>query len=421
MNWQHLLDLKFLSSPFSLTFAIFLTSCWIFFIIYLKTQHFTTSDKPTDIKAFTPKQHLEFQNDATIVKAGMLIKNISEFNITTNIVNFDAILWFEFNPTLLRSETIDNFSFINGEILDKKIILIRKTEDQLLIEYDVKVKITSNFDHTFFPFNDHKFDIVLTNDIVSSNEIIFQVSDSSFIIAENIKAYDRKIVGKSVKTGYRESFLEEKNVEKIIANPLAVFTLNFARAGLRQLSMILTPIFLLMFIGYYSFSLDPEKYASPVLSLSGLSVTGLLAYRYVIEVLSPKVGYFTLSDHIYTVNLLISCYIFIISVIQFIYLDDPQFIKMLKSICFLTSQLFLICILYYLLFFWKKSILLEFDFHDKKHSRKTILDPYELNQQFESLSQIKLHASQFEEYPEIDNQDLLNPEYTTHYKKMLLK
>lgn len=421
MNLSHLIDLEFLSSPFSLTLAIFLTSSWILFIVYLKTQHFTTSDKPTDIKAYTPKQHLEFQNDAAIVKVGLLIKNFSEFNITANIVSFDAILWFEFNPTLLRSETIENFSFLNGEILHKKIVLIRKTEDKILIEYDINVKIMSNFDHIFFPFNDHRFDIVLTNDIVSSTEVVFQLSDISFMVAENIKAYDRKIVGKSVKTGYRESFLEEKNTEKVITNPLAVFTLNFARAGFRQLSMILTPIFLLMFLGYFSFSLDPEKYAAPVLSLSGLSVTGLLAYRYVIEVLSPKVGYFTLSDHIYTVNLLISCYVFVISVIQFVYLDDPHFIRTLKSICFLTSQLFLISILYYLLFFWKKRLLLDFNFYDKKKSRKTILKHHELNKQFNYLKQLKSHADQLEEHPEIDNQDLLNPEYTTHYKKILPK
>lgn len=409
------------------SFSVFITVCfilsffWIITAFYIKGRHFVTSDEPIKINPFVPKQRQEYQSDPATVKVGMLIKNFVEFSVTQNLVVFDAIVWFEFNPSTLNIHDIEHFSVMNAELSKKEIGTIKKTNENIFVEFNIKAKITANFDHRFFPFNDHFFEMSLMIENVSSEEVRFEVSNSAFVLADGIKAYDREIVGKSVRSGYRDLCLEENDPSKMATFPVAIFSLNLARAGIRQLALIFTPIFLLMYIGIYSLSLDPEKYSSSLLSMSALGVTGLLAYRYVIEVLSPKVGYFTLSDHIYTMNLFVSCFVFIVSIVQYLFIENTYFVLELKFFSFLFSEFCVIAGLSYFLFFWRSRDFGTVESSKKKQHHQQVFRSDEINHQFKTLDQMKNHAKQILEYPQIENDDFLNPKFTNYYKKIVSK
>ena len=116
-----------------------------------------------------------------------------------------------------------------------------------------------------------------------------------------------------VYSGYSTSQLEAPNKEKAIYHPRVIFAIDFNLQSLRHLFTILLPLILMFFITTFSFSMDPAYYYRSIISLSSGAVTAMLAYRFVIENLSPKVGYFMLSDSLFFLFLTACCIIFLIN------------------------------------------------------------------------------------------------------------
>ncbi len=123
--------------------------------------------------------------------------------------------------------------------------------------------------------------------------------------------------GVRVLSGYSHAQLQKYPSENDVYHPRLLFELEYAHAGLRQALTILLPIILTFFMAIFSFTMDPKKNYAPVLALSMGAVTALLAYRFVIENLSPKVGYFMLSDYLFSLFLLAVVTIFFLNIGSF--------------------------------------------------------------------------------------------------------
>jgi hypothetical protein len=75
---------------------------------------------------------------------------------------------------------------------------------------------------------------------------------------------------------------------------------------------------MLYFISLFCFAFDPETHSGTIFSLASAGVTGLLSYRFVIENMTPKVGYFVLSDRLFVLFLTASLieFVFAVSIVR---------------------------------------------------------------------------------------------------------
>jgi len=300
-------------------------------------------------RAFDPKPelhaHILLPNEQPthIVKTGLFIKNFPTFNITKNTFSMDAIIWFSFNPEKVSLDTIEEFAFEKGTITYKSKPIIEKKVDSLVVQYDILVQFTSNFDYRLFPFDDHRIFITLINKKMHPREMIFTSEASHLSLAEKIYTGGVKLLGKNVETGYSRAQLVEGDTELIIESPRVLFSLNFSKPGLRNILLILIPIILTFFMSLFALSLDPQIHMRNIVTLALSGVASLFSYRFVIELLSPSVGYFTLADYVYTYILVCSFFIFLFSTFSIRTLKISHRIKALRvsSIFFLHLSLIL--------------------------------------------------------------------------------
>lgn len=324
-------------------------------LILIALHPFSTYEflEPTPhLLSVTPKQVNEWGGNATEVTVGLHIINFPEFDILHNNFIIDGIIWFEFDPALVSLETVEKFSFEKGDILKKTISDNKVINGRFFVEYNITVKFTTNLSFQFFPLDDHRIFLTLTNKFVSPHELIYQAYVSGFTMSEGVFIHGWRMVKKNVVAGYSESYLDENDPKKVVLNPKVVFSIDFTRTGFQQIFLIFLPLFLMFFITIFSFTLDPIADRSLILSLSLAGITAILSYRFVIQGMSPQVGYFLLSDHIFTMFLVFVMVAFLVNVILMSRKKEPISFLMLRGVVYLLFHVTLIIVWYYLLYIW---------------------------------------------------------------------
>ncbi|MBA3954743.1 hypothetical protein H0X48_05490 [Candidatus Dependentiae bacterium] len=273
-----------------------ITSLLLGITIYHSTKNFNSLDQMPELFPITPAHLEEFQGTPTTVEVGLYIKDFPEFNVLKNEFVFSGIIWFQFDPSKTSLDTLGKFSIEKGEIVSLSAPTTRLIEGKVFARYDIRVRFKAAMNFSLFPLEDHTIYIILDNHFVTPGEIRYESSVSSFILSPNMIVSDWIPYDRSVYTGHSESHLEEGSKDKNVYYPRVVFGIDYKRSGTRQLFTILLPLILIFFITVFSLSMDPEAYSKSIIALSTGSVTALLAYRFVIENLSPHVGYFMLSD-----------------------------------------------------------------------------------------------------------------------------
>jgi len=153
-----------------------------------------------------------------------------------------------------------------------------------------------------------------------------------------------------VKTGYTESRLDMYDSSKIISHPKTVFSIDFRRSGIRNSLLILLPLFLIFFLSLFSLAFDPEKQITTIMSLSTVGVTSLLAYRFVIENMTPKVGYFVFSDQIFILLLAATLLVFVFAFARGRIGQLRRFFVIARGALFILINISVLLTWYYLLF-----------------------------------------------------------------------
>ena len=219
-------------------------------------------------------------------------------------------------------------------------------QGKLFVKYDIRVKFTTNLNYEYFPLDNHKVYLVFSNLSLSPNEVIFESSYNRFIVSDKIIISGWISPNRTVKSGYSLSALDKADSTKTIYTPILMFALEYQRMTLRNAFTIFLPLLLLFYITTFCFSLDPEKYFRAIISLNAASISSLLAYRFVIENMSPKVGYFMLSDYVFFLFLVSVCLTFVLSSI-FMFFDEWY-----KRIICSFLHLVVMAGIIYLFFFW---------------------------------------------------------------------
>jgi hypothetical protein len=284
----------------------------IWFCLYKRLNKFKTSDPKPPIIFVTPETYKNFGGFPDTVKIGLYINQFREFNIVSNKFDFNGIIWFEFDPDVISLEILEKFVFKKGEIKQKSDPDTQLIDGKLLVRYNIRVAFSSPLNYAAFPLDNHTLNLTVINHFVSPSEILFSSSNREFIIKAKTESDGWTRVNQSVATGFEKSEIDPYDDRKTSYNPIAIFSIDYARYGIRYVLSIMMPLLLIFYLTLFSFSWG----ASGGLSLAIGGVTATLGYRFVIENLSPKTGYFMLSDHIFFLFLTANAIAFFINLID---------------------------------------------------------------------------------------------------------
>ncbi len=326
----------------------------ILFMFQRGAANFIFNDPYPEMFYLTPIRQTESGGAVSIVQTGMVVRSFTFFDITNNDFVVDLVVWFEFNSNAISIDTIEKFSFERGSILYKSAPSTKLIGDNIFAKYDVRVKFSSLLNYKYFPFSDHRLYLILINKFISASEMIYESVIDGFIIPESIYASDWVYTGKEVSYGYSKSIVDIRDEKKNVSYPQVVFSMDFQKTGVKYVFLIILPILLMYYMGLFSLSLDPERHGRIIYTLSVGSITSILAYRFVIERMSPAVGYFTISDFIYTYILAVSFFIFLLGIFS---TKDEKFSVIMNIIRVISSLLFnfvIVLLIYYLVFVWTK-------------------------------------------------------------------
>jgi hypothetical protein len=315
---------------------------WVIFFWY-SGSFFTCFDKPPTVHVLTPSYIKKFGGTPSDVTVGLYINNFTKFDIDHNEFVFNGVLWFIFDQSNVASKVLGLTHFERGEILERSAPLTRIVGSQVFVQYNVRVKFTTSLSYSFFPLDDHTLYLVMGNKYFTPGEVSFKSSNRDFVIAENVDYLGWKKYLTNVYSGYCINTLDRLDVTKNIEYPVVVFKISYIHSGVQQGLIIFLPLFILFLLGIFSFSLDPLKNYTMILSISLASISGLLGFRFVVQSLSPNVGYFMVSDYFFFMFLMLSA---IILLINFFVVQMPRHYKKLIII---SLYGFIMAILWYLL------------------------------------------------------------------------
>lgn len=280
-------------------------------LIMYEMRSFRSFDAAPQIFSITPEKARMFGGDPALVSVGLTINNFSVFDTLANDFAFAGTLWFEFDPSMTSLDAVKKVTFEKGEVISLSEPSIKIVGQKLFVTYDIRLKKKDNLSHVFFPFSGHRIHIVIDNKAAPS-ELVFSSSIDDFKLADSpVTGWD--VYSKKVETGYSVSELKAGDKVKTVYHPRVLFTIEFMSKGIRQLLTILFPLILIFYISVFTFSIDPRTNLRSIISLSSASVTGLIAFRFVIENLSPKVTYFMISDYLFFLFLGASCAVFFVN------------------------------------------------------------------------------------------------------------
>lgn len=310
--------LKIFATLLSVRFKFFLFGLLFFYIIglFAYTLRSFRSDDPTpDVKVINVQMRKQFRDLASKVNVGMYIRNFSTFDFITNNFTVDAMIWFEFNKNEILIKTMDQFSFENSKILFKSTPYVTIHGEKMLVKYDVIFEAKTDVNFYRFPLEDHRLSIVLTNNFVTPNEIYFDDSNQtlSFIVSPRLFTSNWNMHSKYSTSGYSSLHFDEHKPHRKMQSPKAIFTINFQKAGINKILLIFVPLFAAVFIALFTFLMSFNSFQGKT-TLGVTAVTALLGYRFVIQQMSPAVGYFTLTDNLFIFFLIFSFCIFVFQI-----------------------------------------------------------------------------------------------------------
>ncbi len=292
---------------------------------------FRTDDPIPDVKTISVKMRKQYRDFGCKIKTGIYIRNFSSFDFATNSFVVNAMIWFEFDKNEVPFKTIDNFSFENSKIIYKSQPYVTLNNDKILVKYDVIFEAKTDVNFYRFPLEDHRLSIVLTNNFISPRELYFDDSENamSLVISDKLFTSNWKVHSMRSISGYSSLYFDQYNTHRKMQSPKAVFTINFQKVGINKILLIFVPLFAVILLALFSFLMSFNNHQGKT-SLGLAAITGLLGYRFVIQNMSPSVGYFTLTDKIFLFFLFFAFLIYIFHVLMsrhYLYLVELEKLK----------------------------------------------------------------------------------------------
>ena len=304
-------------------------ACASFFIGALML--FRPADNEPDVQLIDMAMRKQISTFASVVKTGLYIKNFELFNITEDHFIAGLVVWFEFLTDEVMPETIQNFSFVNGKILEKSNGDVRINGPLMQVTFDVRVEFKSQLNYYRYPFDDHRISLLLTNNSVTPSELYFTVDNNTFSIAPDLYTNNWKVLELDTAWGYNSLSLDSTNTEKKMLRPVVAYSLNFEKSSMRHVLIIFVPLFIALLFGFLTFVMSLSN-AFERMRMSVSALTALLSYRFILDRMMPAVGYLTTTDLIYILYLLVLVIIFILQTLLSLYTSSEKKIALQDSL-----------------------------------------------------------------------------------------
>ncbi len=273
-------------------------------------------DQYEEVLPLTPQRALDFGGRPAEVQIGFAIRDFPFFDMAKGVFSIDVSTYFLFDPRLVSVDRIGDFLFKRAAIIFRKDPIIKIVDEKLFVQYDLRLKFDVSLDYQDFPFDGHRINFVLYHPRLSPGEVFYTAVRNDFFINSAIETPGWAIIDRRVSTGYEEERLVAQSGSSAASfHPSAVFSVDFDRVGARHIMTMFIPLLLIFFVALLTLSLDPlSGTRSTMLSLAAASITALITYRFVIENMSPAVGYLLIVDYIFLVFLLLCCLVFFVTI-----------------------------------------------------------------------------------------------------------
>jgi len=301
---------KFITIPYQVVLLIIITVLLLLSLLYPIYTFYPRFVEP-EIHHISSESIKALGKTPTKVLMGLSLIDFIDFNIRDNIFEARAIIWFEYDPSKVSVEQLGNFYLARGTVVEKKGPIISKFSENLSrAVYHVQLKYRTLMDYAWFPFDDHRVFLEIINPYLNSQEVILETTVDSWVLPEKLNLGGWQVVQHKTNSGViNVPLTTDVNSTDTLQEIKAYFSLGVTRRDFRLLLLILLPLLLIFYFGVFSLSLA----GSSALSLSLSSVSGLIAYRYVIRMLEPSVSYFMLSDYLFLMLLAESFVIFTVN------------------------------------------------------------------------------------------------------------
>ncbi|KKP29816.1 MAG: hypothetical protein UR12_C0002G0025 [candidate division TM6 bacterium GW2011_GWF2_30_66] len=272
----------------------------LFFLLYTPISKFTSDDPYPEISTLIPSKIIEFGGSPTTVHVGLYIRDIPTFDILNSRFILDAIVLFKFDHRQISLDRIGKFKFDRARIIEQSKPQTKIEGHNLIARYDMKLELNTSLSFKFFPLDDHRVNISITNYSLTPSEVVFSSSMEDLTLNPDLRIAGWEVIDKMVKTGFLtdKTYSDEKKSGDI-HNPRVIFSLDFANIGIRHLMTLLIPLLIIFLISTITFTFDPTDTSANIVSTSIATITALIAYKFVIESMSPKTGYLMLSDNFF--------------------------------------------------------------------------------------------------------------------------
>ena len=317
----------------------------IFLLVSLQLKKFCAIDAQPPLIPITPKTMSSFAQKPAPVTVGITITDFPEFKVASNTFVMRGIIWFRFDPSLISLSTVEQFSFVKGTLDYRSPALTQLDGDMVIARYDIKATFRTDLYYGFFPFEDHTLYFMLTNATVSPDEMLF---DSSYadVLVDNPSVNGWTFDDHRVTVGYQRIPFGGTLSKKAITHPVVLVALDFFQDSIRYIFTIFLPLLIIFYITMFSFCFDQVEEHSTLVSLTTANIAALVTYRFIIETMTPPVGYPTIADHLYFLFLTITFLTFLINSV------GPYLTIFQKKIVSITIQVLVFLAILYLLFFW---------------------------------------------------------------------
>lgn len=252
----------------------------------------------------------DWKKEPVHVQVGLHITDFLRFDIVKNDFIINAFIWFAFDPKKISLEALEDFGFTKGEIIQKSKARVSQQQDTTIAQYAIRVQFATILDYERFPLDDHRIFLNLTHPSLTADMVMYESSPENYSISQNMYLSGWQLQGHTVTAGYSSIPLGK---DMTVLQPRAIFALDISKQDMRQLALILFPLLFLFYLGILAFSI---RDMTVNITLPIASISGLLAYSFVIQTLAPAVGYFMLSDYLFLFFLLSSFITFFVEALS---------------------------------------------------------------------------------------------------------
>jgi hypothetical protein len=277
---------------------------WFIFIINRRLTYFNPLEQGPEIMHITPVVYQQFGGIGHFVTVGLFIDRFQTFDMTNNNFVFTGYVWFKYLAGTVSTNNLEKFYFLQGDILERSAPETQVIDQYLLTTFHVKVKFSSVLNYKDFPFDGHRIRITVSHNNLSPEEVIFESGERNMNVKGDQLQSGWHKIGEDIDTGYLESAIDVSDKRKTQYHPAVTFAIDYERYGIRLCILMFLPLLLIFYVTLFGYSLDDSSALRNALG----GVTGVLGYRFVIDVLSPKVGYFMIADYIFFLMLTLICF-----------------------------------------------------------------------------------------------------------------